>query len=202
MWNKGKHMFLMAPTNPSTCSPRLLIRQILMLCTSWGGGGGGGWKVLTFSCKHISSATTFKVGKLLVLRQTLVAIYFNQPCTGAYWEQTLARIIIRATLRSQWANYCQPSLKATLQRGGRGVGWIEWRRGWLGNISSSKFSNRRWLQSYIRWSEVYNWCNHFNYLNSSVFFNLCLRKLQIIALWANIKGKYPQRMWAAINMRR
>ena len=34
--------------------------------------------------KGFSSATTFKVGKLLVLRQYLVAIYFNQPGTGAY----------------------------------------------------------------------------------------------------------------------
>ena len=54
-----------------------------------------------------------------------VAIYFNQlgclGATGTHWEQTLARIIIRATLWSQWANYCcQPSLKATLQRGGKG----------------------------------------------------------------------------------
>ena len=40
------------------------------------------------------------------------------------------------------------------------MGWIEGRRGWLGNISSSKFSNRRWLQSYIRWLEEQDKVNY------------------------------------------
>ena len=37
---------------------------------------------------------------------------------------------------------------------------MEWYRGWLGNISSSKFSNRRWLQSYIRWLEEQDKVNY------------------------------------------